>query len=92
MAEIINDEYMVCADCIVVIATGDYTALDYCYQADESEKRMKEINSGLSQAGGYVLGGESDRDEEFSRRPCDCCGSSLHGARTHCVVLGANKK
>lgn len=29
-----------------------------------------------------------DGEEEFSRKPCDCCGDTLHGRRNRFAVLG----
>lgn len=87
MATIIDEDYRVCADCYHVITNGDYTYLDYHYNEKDAAKRVKEINKGIANAGGHICAGDSDKDDEFAKRPCDCCGSKLHGARYHCVVL-----
>ncbi len=87
MATIINDDFQACGDCTPVLANGDYTHLDYYYDEAEAEAVMARINQGMDEAGGYIAYGDRDKDIDFSRRRCDCCGSTLHGQRTHFVVL-----
>ena len=87
--KIIDDEFMVCADCLMIIANGDDSGLDYHYGKDAAE-RLAKIEAGLSAVSavsGYVSVGDSDRDDEFSTRDCDCCGTTLAGSRHHCVVI-----
>lgn len=89
MAKVIDDEFMVCADCTPVLANGDYTHLDYYYSfVHECEAVIERINKGMDNAGGYIALGDREKDDEFSRSRCDCCGTHLAGARTHFVVLG----
>ena len=88
MAQVIDDDFMVCTDCLMAIANDDYSGLDYHYSAAEAGQRMADIKTGMDSAGGYICCGDSDRDEEFSTRDCDCCGCYLAGSRHHCVVLG----
>ena len=87
--KVLDDNFMVCSDCIQVIANGDYSGLDYSCDVEEkfSEKRVDEINAGLEDNPGIACG-DADKDEEFSTQPCECCGESLHGSRHHCVILG----
>ena len=87
MATIIDDDYHVCSDCYPVIVNGDYSHLDYYYKQKDVANRMEEINQGIANAGGHIYAGDSDKDDEFATRPCDCCGSKFHGARFHCVIL-----
>ena len=89
MVKIIDDQFMVCADCCGVLANGDYSALDYYYpDPAECEDKIKAIDQGMSRVEGYIALGDRERDHEFSRSRCDCCGTHLAGARTHFVVLG----
>lgn len=85
MVKIIDDEYMVCVDCLMVIANGDYSGLALHPAEDQ---RIEAINRGLDNAGGYVTVGDSEHDEEFSHRGCDNCNSGLAGSLHHCVILG----
>ena len=93
MVTVINDEYQVCSDCLPVIANGDYTGLDYYYVSEDQsgeislEDKIEAIDAGLENAGGYVVAGDSI--DEFSRAPCDCCGTRLAGMRAMCVVLSS---
>lgn len=89
MVDIVDDDFMVCTDCLMAIANDDYSGLDYHYSEAEATERMAEIQAGMAAAGGNICCGEADRDEEFSSRDCDCCGSSLAGSRHHCVVLSS---
>lgn len=89
MVKIIDDQFMVCADCTPVLANGEYTHLDYYYpDPAECEDKIKAIDKGMDDAGGYIALGDREHDEEFSRDRCDCCGTRLAGSRTHFVVLG----
>lgn len=85
MVDILDDEFMVCVDCLMVIANGDYSGL--AIDPSTEDQRTKEINDGLDSVEGYVACGDSDKDYDFSSRPCGCCGSHLAGSRHHCVVL-----
>ena len=84
--KLIDDNFMVCADCIQVIANGDYSGLDYYYSHDAAAARVIEIDNGIKECGGYPMVGDSEKDEEFSTCDCDCCGSPLAGSRHHCVI------
>ena len=85
MIKIVDEEYMVCVDCLMVIANGDYSGL--ALHPDE-DRRIEAINRGLDRAGGFVVCGDEEKDEEFSNRGCDNCRSGLAGSLHHCVVLG----
>ena len=92
MAKVIDDSFMVCSDCLQAIANNDYTGLDYYYSEKEADKRMQDIQKGVENAGGYICCGDSEKDNKFSRMPCECCGEKLHGNRHHCVVLEENNE
>jgi hypothetical protein len=85
MVDILDDEFYVCTDCIMVIANGDTSSLDY-YYGEKADEREAEINEGVE---GVIVPGNSDLDLEFSSRGCDCCRSRLAGSLHHCVVLSA---
>ena len=90
MLRIVDDEYMVCVDCLMVIANGDYSGL--ANNPDTEDRRTEAINRGLDRAGGNVCCGDQDKDEEFSSRGCDNCRSNLAGSLHHCVVLAGEKQ
>lgn len=81
----VTNEHMVCDDCRMVIANADYSGLSLLDEP-EGEQRAQEINRGLDKLG-HVYPGDATRDDEFSSAPCDCCGTTLAGARHHCVTL-----
>lgn len=85
---IIDDQFMVCSDCLYAIVFDDLSPLLQFYSEDEASRREVEIRSGLQRAGGRVELGDADRQEDFSWSPCDCCGSTLGGARHHCRLIG----
>ena len=89
MAKLINDRFMACGDCAPVLANGEYTHLDYYYSDPaECEAVIKAIDEGMDNAGGHIMRGDHEHDDEFSTEWCDCCGTHLAGSRTHFVVLG----
>ena len=65
MAEVINDRFMACADCTPVLANGEYTHLEYYYVSDDQsgeislEDKIKAIDEGMDNAGGYITLGLS---------------------------------
>ena len=63
MLEILDDEFMVCSDCLMVIANGDYSGL--AIDPSTEDQRIKEINEGLDSIEGYVDCGDSEKDHEF---------------------------
>lgn len=81
---VIDDNFMVCADCIMVIANGDWSGLEFY---EERSKRAAEIENGIENTEGEIVPGDSENDREFSKAPCECCGSPLAGTRHHCVLL-----
>jgi len=89
MAKLV-DEIMVCSDCLMVIANGDYTGLDLENTPDDPDagsRRAREIDEGIESFKGYLCAGDSDKDHEFSWSRCECCGSKLGGSRHHVVIL-----
>ena len=85
--KIIDDHYMVCDDCTPVLANEDYTHIDYHYDEAEAEAVIARIHQGRDAAGDLIAVGDSNKDLDFSKRRCDCCGSELHGRRTHFYVV-----
>jgi len=91
---VIQDDLWLCSGCLQAAVNDDYTELDYHYGTEESKKRMEEIQVGLSRLGSGLimdsreLKANDNGYREFSRLPCDCCGSRLHGARFRFAILG----
>lgn len=59
-----------CVDCEVIAETGDATSLDYYYEPDEAERRLREIEAGLEALPGLV----SDNTEYQAQMECRECG------------------
>lgn len=92
---IIDDDFMVCTDCLMIIANDDASGLDYSLGEEEAEVREQEIRGAITEIQreeGHIAVGDSDRGDEFSSSPCACCGSRLAGARHHCVILGSGRE
>ncbi len=89
---VVNDEFMVCTDCLMPIVNDDWSSLDYHYSGEEYDNRRAAIEAGIDNAGGHICFGDENRYDEFSSSSCDCCGCSLHGSRHHMVVLGNQTK
>ncbi len=82
------DNLVFCEDCMLAAVNNDYTGLDYHYNEQEAEQRQAEIVAGLSRLsalGSVCLAGIAG--DEFSTRPCDCCGSHLAGSREYFIIL-----
>ena len=81
--EIANPTHWVCADCLSPIVNGDFTGLDYGRTPDNEEvieALHEKVREGVENFdGGHPMGEEYD--EEFSTAQCDCCGTTLAGAR-----------
>jgi hypothetical protein len=83
--KIIRDEILLCDDCHIAAVNGDVSGVSTQAQIDATE-------SGLSRLGAHLVSSydsESGRGvHEFTRLPCDCCGSKLAGARHEFAILG----
>lgn len=95
MVDIIDDEFMVCTDCLMIIANDDASGLDYALGEEVAAAREQEIRSAIleiQREDGQIAVGDSDHDDEFSSSPCACCGSRLAGQRHHCMILGGGRE
>jgi hypothetical protein len=79
MAKVIK-EIQVCADCLMVIANGDWS--------DIAPEDKSLITAGLKALGGWPHVGNEVNDLGFSWKSCQCCNRGLGGHRYHVVVLG----
>ena len=86
MAEIIDDNFMVCDDCLFPIVNDDWSGLDCHYNGLAVDQRRAEIAFGIDNAGGHISLGDREQDNEFSQRGCDCCSSPLAGRKTHMII------
>jgi len=74
-----------CEDCAVAAVNDDYSALDYYYNPEEAVARYNKIRDGLTRLG-HVMWDSTRGEDEFSTRPCDCCGTKLAGRRMYFIV------
>jgi hypothetical protein len=100
--KVIRDEIGLCEDCLIVAVNGEYDSIDFHYGRGEypgrgelrdgAKERAAEIDAGLARLGPNLVpdhDSETGRGiEEFSWRPCGCCGSTLGGSRHMFAVLG----
>ena len=87
---VIDDDFMVCTDCLMIIANDYAGGLDYSLGEEEArERRIREAIAEIQHEEGQIAVGDSDRDDEFSWTSCACCGTRLAGVRHHCVVMGS---
>jgi len=85
-----SDEW-ICDECRIAAVNGDFSGLDYSYDAERADERLIEITAGLGRLGWLVpcwSEDDSDAQIEHSIEPCDCCGDRAHGRRWHFTVLG----
>jgi hypothetical protein len=77
----ILDSLMACDDCLMYVVNdelpADYPGLreDIWAHLDLTPDR-------------YLALGHIDAEEEFSWRPCECCGSTLGGRRNEIILIG----
>jgi len=75
-------ELAACADCLLFVANGDAP------EDDNGELAAAILaNLGADDARNLCCG-DTDQDDEFSWRACDCCGSTLGGSRHQLICLG----
>ena len=72
---ILYDNQWACEDCVMYLANGDIP--------EERPDLADDIAAQWPNDKDLVIGTDTD---EFSCRPCDCCGSRLGGSRTSFVV------
>jgi hypothetical protein len=70
---------MACQDCLLYVANGD--------EPDDRDIEA-DIQDYLGHASGLICCGDTENDNEFSWRVCECCGSHLGGSRHELIVLG----
>lgn len=73
-------EYEICDDCVIWVHNGE-EPFDGTPEAARNRQATAAI---FSTARGVV-----EDLREWSTRPCECCGTALHGDRTLYVVSGA---
>ena len=89
MCEIIAENLAVCMDCIHAIVNDDFTGLQYSHDEENADRREKEIRDGIQKLSqiGYICLDETRDMDEFSVKPCECCGERLAGTREYLVIL-----
>jgi hypothetical protein len=72
--EVIDDHYMICPDCLIAVANGDFSGI-----SEADERRIKFRMAEHARLGFYVIP-DADVQEEFMWRTCEMCGA-LPGPR-----------
>jgi hypothetical protein len=82
---VIWDDLQLCECCMFAAVNGDTCQCDHDYHSTE-------VTAGLERLGPHLVpdfdSETQDGCNEFSRSPCDCCKSKLHGSRHRFAVLG----
>jgi hypothetical protein len=73
---IATHEAWLCQDCGLIVANDDDSGIEDAAQHRE-DMRLHGIRTGFPE----IVLGNSDADLEFSRIPCDGCGTTLAGYR-----------
>lgn len=83
--QVIRDDIWLCQDCLFCAVNDDVTAI-------EDGARVIVVEAGVAALGpNLVTAFDSETDDgikEYSRLPCDCCATRLHGSRWRFAVLG----
>ena len=80
---ILDDDLWFCVDCTMLAVNGE---------APENKRAARACAAGLKalhKDGQHVSSNSNDEEgeEDFSRRTCDCCGSSLAGHRSRFALF-----
>jgi hypothetical protein len=86
--QVIIENIVLCSDCTQAAVNDDYTGLDYHYGEVEGKERFQAITAGLRRLGSGLVWDSNQEPDEFSSRPCDCCGTRLAGGRDFFCILG----
>lgn len=93
--QVIRDGILLCEDCLFAAVNGDVTGVSDIPGITAAE-RIQAIESGLSKLGANLVpdfDSETNKGiDEYSVRPCDCCGTKLHGSRHEFAILGPEGK
>ena len=77
--------YWVCTDCLMGIANGDLSGVDYYLSGVEAEERKAAIEAGMARLGWVAPTGEED--EVRSSTNCPCCNGTIGAfGKVHRVV------
>lgn len=76
-------ELMSCVDCLMYVANGDLP------EDDNGELQARIATMLTPEEQSNLCVGDSDQDDEFSWRACECCGSPLSGSRHQLICLEA---
>ncbi len=84
--KVMDDNFMVCGDCLQAIVNDDHTRLDYRCEVKEGEWRMKAIQDGIKAVKGHIVC-NSRIPTMYNEWVCHCCKTETRGFRYQCVVL-----
>ncbi len=76
----ILETLMACDDCLMYVANDDIP--------DERPDLRRLIDAQLDMSTSKWLCVGDDAEDEFSWRPCECCGSTLGGRRNQLILMG----
>ena len=89
MPKVETETRSVCADCVYHQETGDHCEFNRYFEFKQWKTRNAEIIEACNRQetrGVRWLSVDPDPSDEFSRRPCEWCGSRLHGQRYRAIV------
>lgn len=87
MAMHVAAEYMACVDCYRFEGIGPEAVVEGTNGGEERLARCIAAREAMPDGGKHLVCGDSDKEEEFSWRPCEVCGCKLGGSRHHMVRL-----
>ena len=88
-------ELLLCDDCHLYHHNHDASFLSYQFCNDDTaiDARINEITEGLTKLAeennNMFFQNVDESPEEFSRHPCDSCGTNLAGQRIHYTAVGS---
>jgi hypothetical protein len=86
MAKVISDDLWFCVDCTMIAENGDDSGMEP-ERAREVRKAIAELKGSPAMDSGENENGYDEGHNEFSKWPCECCGSPLAGERYRFALL-----
>lgn len=82
--------FWLCENCLFSEAYDDFSALSLSLSEAEADREIQRISDGLTALMPISADFNAEAGwgiDDFSRSPCDCCQSELHGKRYRFVQL-----
>jgi len=91
-----RDELWLCADCFMIVETGDDSALDHYYNEQGAKERREAISKGLEKLGPHLVPDNNSEtgegQEDYYCAKCACCDKYMPGHYQRYATLVPDKQ